>query len=343
MIFFVALMLGGPAAALASIGAISSISGSVYYKAREAAKWAVAAKGTGLNIGDRLKTGADGRVLLKFEDGTNLSLGNESEIEITEFLLKKDKRSATYTLSTGKVRALVNKFNGKTDIKVKTATSTSGVKGTDFIVMNQGNANVIFGEESTVDVSTPDKDKSVDLKAGAMTENTRGANPIEPVKVDPGTALADARAELEAVTDVSAPVEWEKTGKLPDILARWNINYGHYLADSKRFADSLDVFQIAIDLTSLAAIKAESYIERGTVLSRNLNEPQKALQEYMTVVDKYNVAPFAENALFSAGMIYMDLGDKENARKLFKRYLSEYPEGSHRPTIELFMKELESR
>lgn len=339
-VFLLAFVFAAAASfAQASIGSIDSMNGTVYFKPKDGEKWAVAVKGAPLNVGDHVKTGSDGRAALKFKDNSNLTLGNETELEITEFLFSKGSRSAVYSISTGKLRAAVGKFKGKTDIKVKTPTSVSGVKGTDFIVMNQGDANIIFGEESKVQV-VGDTGKPVIIKPNTMTESTRGTAPIQPEKVEPGTPLADVRSQLETVTNVDAPVEWEKTGRLPMILARWNINYGRYLVESRRFANALDVFQISIDLTEKREIRAEAYLERGTLLSRNMNEPQRALAEYMTVIEKYPEPQYLENAIFSAGMINRELGDKENAKKLFQRYLDEFPNGRHKETVENLMKEM---
>ncbi len=325
----------------AAVGRISALSGAVYLKAKAAPKWKVAEKGASVEAGDKVKTGSDGRASIDVEDGSRLSLGNDSELELTEFTLKKDKRSAVYSLSTGKLRAYVGKFTGKTDVKVKTPTSTSGIKGTDFIVMNQGDANVFFGEESNVEVSGGDT-KAVTMGPGVMTENTRAASPIEPVAVEPGSSLEEARAELEAITDVERPVEWEKAGRLPDMLARWNINYGHYLADSRRFADSLDVFQIAIDLASVPGVRAEAHLDRGTVLSRNMGEPMRAVADYTAVIERYPVEPFLENAVFSAAVVSKELGEREKALKLFRRYLADYPRGGHRATVEVLIRSLEA-
>ncbi|MDP2689770.1 MAG: tetratricopeptide repeat protein, partial [Deltaproteobacteria bacterium] len=121
----------------------------------------------------------------------------------------------------------------------------------------------------------------------------------------------------------------------------WNINYGHYLADSRRFSEALAVFRIAVDLTEAPGIKAEAHLERGTVLSRNLDEPLPALDEYMSVIESYPVEPFIENALFSAGLINMELGEKKRALDLFTRYMDGYPEGAHRDTVEVFIRTLE--
>lgn len=323
-----------------SVGIIENLSGGAYHKAKSSPKWSVAAKGAALNEGDMVKTASDGRMVLRFEDGSKMNVGNETELEITEFILKKKSRSATFSLSNGKIRAVVNKFSGHSSIQVKTSTSVAGVKGTDFIVLNQGSANVLFGKEDSVEV-TGDDGKAVILTPDKMTENTTGSNPIEPVAVEPGSQLAEVRTELEAMTDVDAPVEWAKAGRLPNLLARWNINYGHYLADSQRFIEALDVFKIAIDLSDVRQTRAEAHLERGSVFSRNLNEPQKALFEYMEVIRNYPELPFVENALYSAGSIKMEMGDKQGARELFTKYLNDYPEGRHRTTIEAFIKELE--
>ena len=340
LVFLFAAFLLMPSMAMAGAGALDTFSGAVFFMAKGGADWATAVKGVEVNAGDKIRTGSDGRALIVFGDGTKIMLGNDSELEISDYMVSAKKRSAVYTLATGKVRAIVTKFAGKSDIKVRTRTAVAGVRGTDFIVMNQGNANVMFGNEGTVAASAAGGKDSVPLKAGQMTENTSGVTPIKPIAVEPGTPLAEARAQLEAVTDVNAPVEWEVAGKLPAMLARWNINYGHYLADSKRFKDALNIFQIAIDLTEISSVRAEAHLERGTVLSRNLNDPKAALTEYQAVMEKYTVSEFVDNAVYSSGVIYMDMGDKENARKLFTRYLSEYPKGARRGTVEILLKSL---
>lgn len=339
IILLVTVLLLFPVAAIAAIGSISKESGATYFKAKTEKKWAVASVGMDINEGDRVKTGSDGRMELLLQDGSRLTVGNNTEMEITRFLLDKDRRSATFFLQ-GKLRAIIAKFSGKTSMQVKTPTAVAGVKGTDFIVMNEGKANVLFGQEGAVDVKGKDKE-SVALMPNTMTENTQGHAPISPVKVEPNTPLADARKQLEAVTNVESPVEWQATGNLPVILARWNINYGHYLADSGRYKEALEVFQIAVDLTDVAEIGAEGRAQRGSVFSRNLSLPQEALKEYQSILDKYSQMPQAESALFSMGMIYKDMGEKEKAKEYLQKYLKQYPQGKHTSTVETLIKEFQ--
>lgn len=324
----------------ASIGNIARQSGATFFKAKGEKDWTSVVDGRELNQGDRIKTGSDGRMELSLNDGSKLSLGNSTELEITDFLLSKTKRNATVFLVQGKLRASVASFSGKTNMNIKTPTAVAGIKGTDFIAMNQGKANVFFGQEGTVAVSGTDKER-VALLPDTMTENTRGHAPITPVKVEPDTALADARKLLIDVTTVDAPVEWKETGKLPLILARWNINYSHYLADAAKYKEAMEVLQIAIDLTDFPEINADALLERGTILSRYLSQPDEALKEYSLVIEKYPQIPQKENAIYSSGVIYMDIGNKAKARELFNEYKKLYPQGKHAATVDLMLEKLE--
>ncbi|HHL39554.1 MAG TPA: tetratricopeptide repeat protein [Deltaproteobacteria bacterium] len=330
--------------AAAEVGKIRAMSGEVSLLSRGAERWRPAQRGAPVAEGDRVRTGERGRVMLQFGDGSTLMVGNSSEIEVTRFVVdrRKKERTGLFSLLTGKLRAVVAGYFGTSDVRVRTRTSTAGVKGTDFVVMNEGDANVLFGTEGEVEVSGDDGG-SVVLTGGAMTENTRGIAPITPVEVERGTALDEVRETLLAVTDVDAPVEWEQAGRLADIMARWNINYGHYLADSGRYDGGLRVFRIAVDMASEPAIKAEAHLARGTVYSRYLGDRDKAMAEYMTVVNDYPELPHVETALYSAGLIEMDAGNDAEALELFRRYLRDYPDGRHGETIKLFIRELEKR
>lgn len=327
-----------------SVGELSSADGVVELRYADAAEWSAAKTGERLAVGDRVRTGPDARAVVDLADGSRLSVGNDSEVEITEFLLKTDERSAIYTLSRGKLRTFVREFSGKTDVRVKTPTSVSGVKGTDFLILNRGSANVFFGKTGVVAVESVDGgagDGPVSLTSGVMTENTLGTEPIPPVEVEPGSELERVRAQLEAITDVGAPVEWEAAGRLPMILARWNINYAAYLADRGDFSSALDVLRIAIDLTDSPSQKAEAHIGRGSVLGRNIGDAEGSLAEYAIVLDEYPIEPFLEDAVFSSAMVSTEIGDVAKARALFTRYLDRYPEGGHRETAETFLRALD--
>ncbi len=326
--------------ALAGIGTVNKGGGAIYFKAKGAKSWIIATAGMDIDEGGRVKSGSDGRIEISLQDGSRLAVGNNTEVEITRFLLDKGKRNGTIFLVRGKLRAIIAKFSGRTNMRVKTPTVGAGIKGAAFIIMNQGKANVLFGQEGSVVVIGKDQE-SVALLPNTMTENTQGHAPIPPVKVGIVPQLSEARKQLEALTDVEAPVEWEAAGNLPAVLARWNINYGHYLTDSGRYRDALEVFQIAMDLTDAPEIGAEGHFLRGAIFFRNLALPQEALKEYQAALDRYPRTTQAEDAVFSIGMIYKDIGERERAKEYLRMYLKQYPQGKYTSTAETLLKEIE--
>ncbi|MDO9307714.1 MAG: tetratricopeptide repeat protein, partial [Deltaproteobacteria bacterium] len=192
----------------------------------------------------------------------------------------------------------------------------------------------------TVAVSADGKGTEQPLTVGTMTQNTRGLTPVEPMKVESGTPVAEAKVIFDKITAAMPPAEWTDSGRISDIIARWNINHGHYLADAGKYNDALHVFQIALDLTKIAEIRADAHMERGAVYARFLNNPELALAEYLLVIEEYPKLPQAETALFSAAQTLVELGFADQARIRFEQYLNEYPAGKHRDNIETLMRNL---
>jgi hypothetical protein len=323
------------------VGSVSDMSGNVSYREKENIPYKTAAKGTAIEDGFWIKTGADGWVILKLADGSHLTLANNTEMEITKLVLKKGRKEGIFKVLQGKLRASVVKLSGESvDYQVKSPTAVAGIKGTEFMMMTQGLANVFFGNEGQVGISgdtTPSKPLTVDT----MVQNTRSYTPTDPVKIDPDTPLSTAKKNFEEITAAVPPKEWELSGNLPNIIARWNINYGHYLADAGRYEEALYVFQIALDLTSLPEIRSDARLERGAVYSRFLRNPEAALAEYLLVVEEYPQVPQRETALYLAGMTLYELNFKDQAKEKLNQYKKDYPSGRHLSTVETILNLLE--
>lgn len=313
----------------APVGKISEIIGSVLYKEKISSPYQRAEKGIALGKGYWIKTGADGWTILLLSDNSRLTIANNTELEITEFIVSKEKKDGVFNLAQGKLRASVTRLAGeKVNYKIKSPTAVAGIKGTEFMMMTQGLANVFFGNEGHVEISgdtTPSKPLSVDT----MVQNTRSYTPTDPVKIEPDTPLYTAKKDFEAITAAEPPKDWEISGNLPNIIARWNINYGHYLADAGRYEDALYVFQIALDLTNLPDIRSDARLERGAVYSRFLRNPEAALAEYLLVIETYPIVPQRETALYLAGMTLYELGFTDQAKEKLMQYKKEYPSGKH--------------
>lgn len=325
----------------AQVGKITGIRGVAQFRAVNNVPYGTLQKGDAINVGNWIKTGDDGWVELTLEDRSKFTLANNTEFAVTNFLLTKNKREGSFNLTQGKLRASVVKLAGRqSGMTVKSGTAVAGIKGTEFLMMSQGPANVFFGNEGTVAVSGDGKGQQQPLTASTMTQNTRGLTPVEPLKIEAGTPVAEAKGIFDKITAAMPPTEWSDSGRIADIIARWNINHGHYLADSGKYDDALQVFQIALDLTRIAEIRADSLMERGAVYARFLRNPELALAEYLLVMEEYPKLPQAETALFSAAQTLMELNFIDQARIRFEQYLRDFPTGKHRGNVETLLRNI---
>lgn len=325
----------------APAGKITKFSGSVFYREKNNIPYAAITAAIELSEGNWVKTGKDGWLELTLSDNSRFTIANNSEMEIAGFMVSRKKKTGTFNLIQGKLRASVIKLAGQqTALTVKSATAVAGIKGTEFLMLAQGPANVFFGNEGTVNVSGQGKEGR-QLIPRAMTQNTRGYTPIEPVMVEPGTPLAQARSSFEQITAATPPAEWMEADNLPNIIARWNINYGRYLADSGKYDAALHVFQIALDLTNIPDTRCDARLERGSVYSRFLANPEAAMSEYLLVLEEYPASRQADTALFTVGQTLVEMDFKEGAKARFKEYLRLYPNGRYKSSVETLLNRLE--
>lgn len=325
----------------AQVGTITGLAGSVQGRIKSGVPYTTLKKGATVAEGGWIKTGANGWVELTLNDKSKFTLSNNTEFEVTSFLLTKNRREGSFNLAQGKLRATVVKFGGRqSGMTVKSGTAVAGIKGTEFLMLSQGQANVFFGNEGKVGVAGDAKGAQQPLTAGTMTQNTRGITPVDPLKVEAGTPIAEAKDIFDKVTAAEPPAEWTDSGKIADIIARWNINYGHYLADSGKYQEALHVFQIALDLTGVEAVRADAHMERGAVYARFLSHSELALAEYLLVLEEYPALPQAETALFNAAQTLVELGFNNQAKVRFEHYLKLYPQGKHRSTTETLLHNL---
>jgi len=308
-------------------GTISERGGSVLYREKDNVPYHTAKKGANIAVGYWVKTGADGWAALSLADGSNLTLANNTELEIKQFMVENKKKNGVFKVLQGKLRASVVRLAGeKVDYKVQSPTAVAGIKGTEFMMMTQGLANVFFGNEGVAEISGDETEGKL-LSIDTMVQNTRGYTPADPVQVEPNTPLSTAKNNFEAITAAKPPKDWDLSNNLPHIIARWNINYGHYLADTGKYGDALYFYQIALDLTTFPEIRSDARLESGAVYSRFLRNPEAALAEYLLVLEEYPGVPQRETALYQAGMILYEMGLKGRAKDRFLQYKNEYPKG----------------
>jgi len=340
-IFILLLIYAIPSYSAGAVGKIHEMSGNVSYREKNNIPYQTAKKGTAVEKGYWIKTGTDGWAVLSLSDGSKLTLSNNTELEITEFVIGKNKKDGIFSVTQGKLRASVTRLAGElVDYRVKSPTAVAGIKGTEFLMMSQGQANVFFGNEGVAEISG-DTITTKPLSVDTMVQNTRGYTPIDPVEVMPDTPLHTAKKDFEKITAAEPPKDWELSNNLPHIIARWNINYGHYLADSGKYDEAMYVFQIALDLTTMQEIRSDARLERGAVYSRFLRNPEAALAEYLLILEEYPKAPQRENALYLTGMTLYELRFNNQAKERMLQYKKEYPSGRYNGNVETILNILE--
>jgi hypothetical protein len=94
--------------------------------------------GDAVRLGDRLRTGETGGASIVLKDGTVLTVGPNSTVDLSQFQFNSTTQEGNFLLDLlqGSVRVvtgLMTKVNPER-FKVRTPTAVVGVRGTDFIV-----------------------------------------------------------------------------------------------------------------------------------------------------------------------------------------------------------------
>src|SRR5208282_172875 len=126
------LVVSGPALAQTAAGSFSSVSGQV--QIQRAGATIGAASGVGVDVGDRIVTGASGHAVIVLNDQSRLELGPVSGITLDEFTITGGATSTRVGLFSGVLRSLVNAASGgaPANYQVHTPNAVAAVRGTRF-------------------------------------------------------------------------------------------------------------------------------------------------------------------------------------------------------------------
>jgi len=118
------------------VGTVKQVGGQAWLMLGEQRR--VAAPGQGVRLGERLVTGADGAASVSLRDGTVLTLGPDSEADLSEYAFNATTQEGKLLVrllqgSMRVVTGLLAKVNPEL-FRISTPTSVVGVRGTDFIV-----------------------------------------------------------------------------------------------------------------------------------------------------------------------------------------------------------------
>jgi len=135
---------------------------------------------------DTLYTNQPGRVLLNMQDGSQLTIGSQSQLTLNKISLmpQKKMRKSFISMKRGKARFNVRKLSKykQTDYKVKTQTALIGVRGSDFFVT---------ANQTSTSVTTFDKTKLSVLGLAKPNLPPTFLNDFQRVHVDSGDQPSD--------------------------------------------------------------------------------------------------------------------------------------------------------
>ncbi len=128
-----------PPAAVADasrVGTFKQVEGEIWVGPAEARR--TPAPGDGLHEAERLRTGKTGAATITLKDGTVVTMGPDTLVELSRFQYNPTTQSGQLALELlqGSIRVvtgLLAKINPEL-FKITTPTSVVGVRGTDFIV-----------------------------------------------------------------------------------------------------------------------------------------------------------------------------------------------------------------
>jgi hypothetical protein len=160
------------------------------------------AKGSEVNVGDVIKTGADGQALIQMNDKSRLIVRKNSEVKIEAFQYeKKDTDTVKTSLLSGALRAVSGNIAKKnpSSVKYSAGTATIGIRGTDIDVAIIGD-----GQQDRAGIYNYVRKGSTQMalasgETSLVEEETAGFTPKDPKPGEPLLQiLRDRPAFLES-------------------------------------------------------------------------------------------------------------------------------------------------
>ena len=167
-------------ALFSNIGVIKIISGKADIKRGNILT--EAKNNTKLKKSDTIISYKNSRLQIIFNDKTIITLGSNTTFSIKEYLFdeEQDKAKASFSITKGIFKAMTGKIGkmAPNKFKLKTRTSTIGIRGTRFMGILEKNKEIIACLEGQISVSTPNE--TIDVLSGEITEITNDLIPSYP-------------------------------------------------------------------------------------------------------------------------------------------------------------------
>jgi len=201
----------GPAAALASTGTVTQLSGTLSVRKPDGSVRILAQKSQ-VQSGDTLNTERDSYAQIKFSDGAQLTLKPNTAVKIESFRFSEDKPqedSFLYSLVKGGMRAVTGIVGKRSQDKYQlgTETATIGIRGTtlsaDDCVNSRGGdcarlAAAVYVGVSDGEVVVRNGQGELGLAAGQFGQISPNQRPLF-LSTDPGLQFTPPATFIQSV------------------------------------------------------------------------------------------------------------------------------------------------
>jgi len=268
---------------------LTIISGEVMVR-HGASVFTIATDGDVLSEGDAIRTGAEGRAILTYFEGSTVTIEPATELAIDAANATVDGSTVvSMTQSVGRTWHVVTKLiTGGSKYEVRTPANTASVRGTEFQVDADSATTTLTTTEGTVLAQVPDPARQgavvdVPVTAGATHMQTRNAPPA-PARAAPeperevtvtvgatNTLVVDPLGRANGVTKdgkliVQTPGAQVKRDGGTIVVTLPNIPDGRLAAvvDKKDDGDDSDVFVVAkVDEKGLTTLVADRTVTKS--------------------------------------------------------------------------------
>jgi hypothetical protein len=155
---------------------------------------------------DVVETGVNSRAKLFFNDDSILSLGENSRVEVAQYLYNSEteRSKAVYSLVEGSLRVIV----GRSDLEIHTPTAVVAARGTMFLVwLDNGTNAVVFDGDITMSDLVSELSQ-IDIGRGEVGNMSGAGGNVRP-------ATSAELAQFQDVTQVIGEI-MENQNEIPD-------------------------------------------------------------------------------------------------------------------------------
>jgi hypothetical protein len=141
--------------AKASIGKVTALEGKAMVLRQGRLAPQPLAHQAGISQEDIIQTDVASKVKITLIDATVISLGEQSRLELKEFVYaaQQQTRTARLTIAVGIFRAIVKKLIPQSSFEVSTPTAIAAIRGTDFMGEVKPDSTTIVVSEGAVVIS----------------------------------------------------------------------------------------------------------------------------------------------------------------------------------------------